>query len=94
MVQGIVGFLAVGSWCLYLFFSTFGFTSGIGLESISIPILVASALLTIGTLLKFRIWVPAAVGGGLGLLAAVGYIVWFLIVSLFVGFAASGANGG
>jgi hypothetical protein len=80
LTQGIAGFLVVSSGCLFLFFLWFGYFA----------VLVASAILLIGTVLKFRIWVPAVAGGGLGLLAAVATIIFAIIISAILGFAVSG----
>jgi hypothetical protein len=100
ITQGIAGFLLVVSAGLYLYFSAFGDillgSSGIGAAFVSIPVLAVSAFLLIGTLLKFRVWLPAVLGGGAGLMAATGFLVlifiFYLLASFMGGIAASGGQ--
>lgn len=92
IAQGVAGFLLVVSAGLYVYFSAFGGIllgssgSGMGTAFVSLPVLVISVLLLAGTLLKFREWLPAAVGGGAGLLVATGFLVFIFILYLYTSF--------
>ena len=99
--QGVAGFLLVVSVGLYLYLSAFGsillgnLAGGIGEAFVSIPVLIVSVFLLIGTLLKFRVWLPAVLGGGAGLLVATGFLVFIFILYLYASFMGGiGDSGG
>lgn len=93
IVQGVAGFLLTAPIPFYLFFSG-GTLDSLAAAFLSIPVSVASVILIVGVLLKFRMWMPAMVGGGLGLFvataAAILFLIFYIFVSLFFSFLGGG----
>jgi hypothetical protein len=91
--QGAAAFVCTGSLGIAVAYSLlFGVDLGAG------PIMISliSLLLLIVILLKYRIWKPALIGGGLGLggavIAGAGLFVLWLILGFFASIAASGGQ--
>ena len=91
--QGAAAFLCTSSLGIA---SVFSLLLGVGIGAEPIAISIVSLLLLIVILLKYRIWMPALIGGGLGLgvtviAGAVLFVLW-LIVGFLGGIAASGGQ--
>ena len=91
--QSAAAFLCTSSLGIASVFSLF---FGVGLGAGPVAISIVSLLLLIVISLKYRIWKPALIGGGLGLgitvLASVVLFVLLLIAGFLGGIAASGGQ--
>ena len=90
VVQGFAAFVLTGSLSFSLLFDAFG--GGIGVGEVLVAV-VLLGLLVFGILRKFGMWIPAAVGGAVGVVVGIILALFFLfMLTIVFGVAANGGQ--